>query len=226
MTINHRPAGSPASNQYGTFTVRYASPAQQRFIAKLLDERDHTLGALDPATVNVQNASSIIDQLLAFPVRADKVVHASDKQRGFITSLRASKVNGDIIVDEALTKLGITLDQITSPQARNLIDRLLNAPSIPKTVKVEVGAYMHKGVVYSVRRGVQSGNLNAFRWDGGEWVYAGAVKYEIDPSERMTLMDAMNFGAGTGVCVHCGRTLVDPTSVRLGIGSTCRKKYN
>ena len=226
MTINHRPAGSPASNQYGTFTVRYASPAQQRIIAKLLDERDHTLGALDPATVNVQNASSIIDQLLAFPIRADKVVYASDKQRAFITSLRESKVNGGIIVDEALAKLGIPLDKVTSQQARNLIDRLLSAPSIPKSVKVEVGAYMHKGVVYSVRRGTQSGNLNAFQWNGDAWVYAGAVKYAIEPSERLSLMDAMNFGAGTGVCVHCGRTLTDPDSVRFGIGSTCRKKYN
>lgn len=223
---NHRPAGSPASNQYGTFRVRYASPAQQRFIAKLLDERIHELGDLDPATVNVQNASSIIDQLLTCPIRADKMTYASDKQRGFITSLRESKVNGDIIVDETLAKFGITLDQLTSVQARNLIDRLLVAPSIPKSVKVDVGAYLHNGVVYSVRRGNQSGNLNAFSWDGTEWVYAGKVKYDIQPSERLSLMDAMNFGAGTGVCVHCGRTLTDPDSVKFGIGSTCRKKYN
>ena len=222
---NHKTAGAPASNQYGQFTVRYASPAQQRFIAKLLDERDHGLVDIDPATVNVQHASSIIDHLLASPIRADKVTLLSDKQLAFINSLRGTRVGGEDFLVDFLTKADTAIDRLPSQTAKTLIDGLLRLPVIAREVVVEVGAYLHGGVVYSVRRGRESGKLHAYNWQDNAWVYAGNVKYDLKPEERLTLVEAMNFGAQTGTCVHCGRTLTDPDSVRFGIGSTCRKRY-
>jgi hypothetical protein len=223
---NHKTAGSIAGNQYGTFTVRYASPAQQRFIAKLLDERDHTLGDIDPATVNVQHASGIIDQLLKSPVRADKVTLLSDKQLAFINSLRGSRVGGEDFLVDFLTKQDIAIDALPSQSAKSLIDGLLRLPAVMREVTVDVGAYLHDGVVYSVRRGRESGKLHAYNWQDSAWVYSGNVKYELKPEMRLSLVEAMEFGAQTGTCVHCGRTLTDPDSVRFGIGSTCRKRYD
>jgi hypothetical protein len=91
-------------------------------------------------------------------------------------------------------------------------------------VQVEVGAYNHKGTIYSVRRSTYN-KIRAYQWNGKAWSYAGRVVYDIVPSERLTLADAMRFGAQTGTCVHCGRNLTDPESVRYGLGTVCIKKY-
>jgi hypothetical protein len=226
MTTTFKPAGAPASNQYGQFTVRYASPAQQRYIRQLLDERQHDFGEdFDPATVNVQNASHVIDQLLRTPVRADKVVPASDKQLAFIESLKTQRQGAVQFLTDylALHKS----DSLSAPQARQVIDAMLAMPYVPRYVVVEVGAYRYNGTIYSVRRGRESGNLNAFSWDPAtnQWEYAGAVKFELRPEHRISLAEALTFGVQTGVCVHCGATLTNKASAMMGIGPTCRKKY-
>jgi hypothetical protein len=226
MTITFKPAGAPASNQYGQFTVRYASPAQQRYIRKLLDERQHDFGDdFDPATVNVQNASHVIDQLLRSPVRADKVAPASDKQLAFIESLKFQRDGAEQFIQQFYAGYGS--DQLTAPDAKYLIDSLLKLPAVVRHVVVEVGAYRYNGNIYSVRRGRESGNLNAFNWDPAtnQWAYAGAVKFELRPEHRISLAEALTFGVQTGVCVHCGATLTNKASAMMGIGPTCRKKY-
>lgn len=225
----HKPAGAPASNQYGQFAVRHASPAQQRYIAKLLTERDHNLTDIVPETVNVQHASDIIDSLLKFPLKSEFVILASPKQQSFIESLVDSKVGGGDRLDRYLSDMGITsIGQLTSVTARKVIDGLLQLPSVPRDVQVDVGAYAYDGVMYSVRRSRESGKLHAYHWSSAsnKWEYSGNIKYALRPEHRLSLADAMDFGVQTGSCIHCGRTLTDKDSVRYGMGSTCRKKYH
>lgn len=224
---NYKPAGAPASNQYGAFEVYTATPAQQKYIAKLLGERDHTLD-IDPATVNIKHASDIIDSLLKFPLKSEFVVRPSDKQVAFIESLVQSKVDGQTRLDRYLSDMSITsVGELTSVTARKVIDGLLQLPSIPRDVQVDVGAYAYDGILYSVRRARESGKLHAYHWDSASnnWTYSGNIKYDLRPEHRLSLADAMDFGIQTGTCVHCGRTLTDKASVRYGMGSTCRKKY-
>jgi hypothetical protein len=225
---NHKPAGAPASNQYGQFAVHYASPAQQRYIAKLLGERNHLLTDIDPTTVNIKHASDIIDMLLACPLKSEFVVRASDKQVSFIESLVQSKVDGQTRLDRYLSDMSITsVGELTSVTARKVIDGLLQLPSVPRDVQVDVGAYRYDGVLYSVRRSRESGKLHAYHWSSAtnNWEYSGNIKYDLRPEHRLTIGEAMEFGIQTGTCVHCGRTLTDKDSVRYGMGTTCRKKY-
>lgn len=225
MSITFKQAGSKAGNQYGQFTVRYASIAQQRYIRKLLDERDHQLGELDPATVNVQNASHIIDQLLRSPVRADRIAPASDKQLAYIEALKSQRQGAEQFIEQFYAGYGS--DKLTAPWAKHLIDSLLALPAIARRVLVDVGAYRYNGIIYSVRRGRESGNLNAFSWDTAtnQWQYAGAIKFELRPQHRLTLEEALTFGVQTGSCAHCGVTLTNKTSAMIGMGPVCRKKY-
>ena len=134
-TMQFKEAGSRAGNQYGKFTVRYASPAQQKFIARLLEERDHEFGDLDPSTVNVQNASHIISQLLRTPVKNTFVVPASEKQLDFIRNLRTQRDGADSFLQTMPA-----LDTLNAYQAKRVIDGLLALPRIFKEV-VPVGAY-------------------------------------------------------------------------------------
>jgi hypothetical protein len=227
MTIAHKTAGAPASNQYGQFTVRYASGNQQRFIARLLAERIHPLGGLDVTTINVKHASDIISQLLKCPpIVSAETRKPSDKQVAFINSLGTNKVDGASVITDCLRNNNVRqVEDLPLATASQLIEVLQTLPTIYREVQVEVGAYEYKGVVYSVRKSRESGRLHAYNWNGGAWVYAGNVKYDLRPEHRLSLRDASAFGAQTGVCIHCGRTLTDAMSVTYGMGSTCRKKY-
>lgn len=226
MTI-YKTAGSPASNQYGEFKVRYASSAQQKFIAKLLGERDHQLGALDPATVNAKHASDIINQLLQSPMKSGLVRQASDKQLAFIDKLVVDSFDRRDLLARFLSDWGVSNPRdLDVSKVSLLIDSLMAVQVAPPTVQVTVGAYRHGGVIYSVRKGRQSGNIHAFHFENGEWVYSGRVKYDIKPEERLSRQEALEWGVSTGVCVHCGITLTDPKSVARGMGPTCQKKYD
>jgi hypothetical protein len=222
VSTTFKPAGAPASNQYGQFTVRYASTAQQNYIRRLLAERDHEFGDLDPATVNVQNASHIIDQLLRTPIKNAYVVPASDRQLDYIRNLRTQRDGADSFLQTVPA-----LDKLNAYQAKKVIDGLLALPRIFKEV-VPVGAYRHNGQIYSVRQGRESGRRHAFEWsaESKQWLYAGSVTtHALVIEERLSLAEAMSFGVQTGSCIHCGRTLTDKNSVRFGMGTTCRKKY-
>lgn len=228
MTTAHKPAGAPAKNQYGNFAVKFASTNQQRFITKLLAERKHELGELDPSTVSLKEASSVIDQLLRCPVKVDRSRVCSDKQANFIESLASQLPNGKAHLELMLMENAVkSVAELPAQVASQLIERLRSLPRAPREVVVDVGAYKYEGVVYSVRKSRESQKLHAFRWDAeySEWVYAGDVKYLLRPQHRLSHDEAREFGATTGTCVHCGRTLTDEASVRYGMGSTCRKKY-
>ena len=225
MSTTFKTAGAPASNQYGQFTVRYASPAQQRYIRKLLDERDHQLGDLDPETVNVQRASHIIDQLLRSPVRPDKVAPASDKQLAYIEALKFQRQGAEEYIRQFYEGYGST--KLTAPDAKYLIDNLLKLPFIVRQVSVDVGAYRFNGELYSLRKSRESGRMHAYRFDSAtnNWEFARGVAFELRPEMRLSLSEAMDYGVQTGSCIHCGRTLTDAKSVRFGLGTHCRKFY-
>ncbi len=228
MSTIHKQAGAPASNQYGQFKVKTASPAQQRYIATLLEQREHDMTDIVPEQVNIQHASDIIDALLKFPLKNQFVQLASDKQIEFIESLTQQKVGGGDRLFRYLTDMHISsLGQLTSVMARKIIDGLLQLPSVPREVQVGVGAYAYNGVLYSVRKGRESGKLHAYHWDANTniWQYSGNIKYDLRQEHRLSLAEAMDFGIQTGTCIHCGRTLTDKDSVRFGMGTTCRKKY-
>lgn len=119
LALHKRPAaGSRAANQFGEFTVKYATIKQVRFIHRLLETRD--LSALESAgseaynleairaqvmrsQVNKRAASAIIDLLLAQPEKATPArggaaaaiatqhVPASDKQVALIKRLAAER---------------------------------------------------------------------------------------------------------------------------------------
>jgi hypothetical protein len=180
---------------------------------------------------------------------------ATDKQVAFIQSLIKKLENPDEYLSELLVINGISdLTALPMSVASKVIGTLMvlgktvptqtnqasvsasvSAPATdttpvavwsPSKVLVEVGAYNHDGVVYSVRKSTY-GKLRAYKWDANykKWVWAGRVVYDITPDERLSLADAMRFGAQTGSCVHCGRSLTDPESVRYGLGTVCIKRY-
>lgn len=54
--------------------------------------------------------------------------------------------------------------------------------------------------------------------------YVGAARRFVDPSGRLTLEEAKEFGHQYGICVMCGARLTDPESVAAGIGPICAGK--
>ena len=228
MTIAFKPAGSPASNQHGKFTVHYASGRQANFIAKLVAERIHDLGAdFDSTKVNRKHASALIDKLLACPLDMTNrvVLPISEAQVGFIQSLIQQKQNGQAWVDEYLEGNFITsLSDLDRNTATAVIETLKAQPDVTRE-PLAVGAYSLEGKFYAVRIGKESGNAYSLLWDGSEWVYARGIVNKLTPANRLSLDDARAFGVSFGQCVHCGRALKDAKSIEYGMGSTCRKKY-
>jgi len=228
MTIAFKPAGSPASNQHGEFTVHYASGKQASFIAKLVAERIHDLGAdFDPNKVNRKHASAIIERLLASPLNMTNrvVLPASEAQVAFIQSLIQQKQDGQAFVDEYLEGNFITdLADLDRTTATEIIESLKAQPEMARE-PLAVGAYSLEGEFYAVRIGKESGNAYSLLWNGEDWVYARGIINKLTPANRLSLDDARAFGVSFGQCIHCGRALKDAKSIQYGMGSTCRKKY-
>lgn len=174
-----------------------------------------------------RSASTLINTLLTLPEADAPAKPASEAQVNYIVNLAKRKQNGAETVQQALVTAGVAeASLLNTDQAKSLIDLLGRTPDIRRVVQVEVGAYNHDGVVYSVRQGAY-GRFRAYKWNDSirKWVEAGAVLFDIVPEERLSLVDAMRFGAQTGTCVHCGRTLTDADSVRYGLGTVCIKRY-
>jgi hypothetical protein len=210
------PVGTPVFG--GDRFVRGCTGKQAAFINRLLDERDHTLPYNRAEDINIKHASRVIEHLLSLPVKENAVLRlASDRQVSYILSLAAGRQGG------AETLAMVNLGCLGFSEASTLIETLKALP-LPVPEALTVGAYMHDGVVYSVRKSPESGRLHAYQFVNGKWQYVRMVA-QIKASERLTLEQAKQFGAMTGVCVHCGRTLTDPKSVTAGIGPVCAKNY-
>lgn len=222
-------AGSRAGNKYGKFEVKFCSPAQARFIQRLLDERIHEFQITDATLINKKHASRIITELLACPKKPEAITFASDKQIAFIGKLIADKATADHTVARYLRESNVdTTAKLDRDIAGKLITHLLALPDKPKQILVEVGAYKRDGIYYSVRKMRESDRLYALQYDpeNKTWIKNFKMVYELKPEERLTLSDASAFGIATGTCVHCARTLTLQKSVVAGMGKWCATKYH
>ena len=222
-------AGSGAGNQYGSFQVKFCSPAQARFIQRLLDERIHEFQITDATLVNKKHASRIISELLACPKKPEAITLASDKQIAFIAKLIADRATADHTVARYLREANVdSTAKLDRDIARKLITHLTTLPEKPKPILVEVGAYKRDGIYYSVRKMRESDRLYALQYDpeNKSWIKNFKMVYELKPEERLTLSDASAFGIATGTCVHCARTLTLQKSVVAGMGKWCATKYH
>jgi len=229
-TINKgKPAGSPASNGYGEFQVHYCSPAQARFIARLLEERVHDFEIENPDQVNKKHASRIIEQLLACPKKPEAIKPISEKQISYIDLLSKARKGGENIVQLALIYDRVSsVHQLNGDQAKKLIDRLLIQPKALPPITVTVGAYKIGDVYYSIRKVRDSDALYCLRYNSDikAWDKDQKAIYDLKPENRLSLSDASAFGIATGTCVHCARTLTLQKSVVAGMGKWCAQHYS
>jgi len=226
---NKKPAGSRASNGYGEFKVIPCSPAQARFIQRLLDERVHEFQIENASLINKKHASRIIETLLACPKKPESINPASDKQVAFITSLIEQKATGYLTVNRYLCDAKVkTTNELDRDIARKLITHLTALPDKPRPILVTVGAYKKDGIYYSIRKVRDSEALYALEYlpDTKEWTKNRSIIRQLVPEDRLTLSDASAFGVATGTCVHCGRTLTLQKSVVAGMGKWCASHYN
>lgn len=158
---------------------------------------------------------------------------ASDKQVAFIKKL-ATERNQPIPQD---------VEKFTMALASLTINGLLALPKPPKEkpadYPTEVGIYRDdSGTIYKVRKSKSTGNLYAEQLtpQGGlrlseegkvvQWTFIympGAIK-SLTKGMRLSLDEAKKFGILYGVCIVCGKTLVDARSVAQGIGPVCAKR--
>lgn len=234
-------AGSPASNQYGTFQVHYATPKQTAFIGSLLERKDlssiETSKVLDIARlreqvaanqINKKAASDIIDRLLALPDAVTTAVPsqanlATEKQQAFVSRLLAERG-----IDPAYN-----VNEMSKSQASSEIERLLAMPKAAPTAKneVEAGVYVNPdGRIFRVYLGQQSGRMLAalaIKHENGtaEFDYQGqAERFVTASSRKMSIEEAAAWGKATGTCIVCARRLDVPESVDRGIGPVCYAK--
>lgn len=248
--LHARPqAGAPAKNQYGTFTVAYASEKQTAFIKGLLDSKDlskiEDSVTLDVARlreqvaalqVNKRAASAIIDRLLALPDAPRSAAApatggrpASEKQYAFITRLAGEKE----LATEDRTKVlaAVEAQSLSAKGASATIEKLLALPkaTTPAT-EIEAGVYTDGTTTLRVYLGQQSGKMlaaEAIRHEDGtaEFDYRGAASRFVTAAFRkMTIEEAAAWGKATGTCVVCARRLDVPESVDRGIGPVCFAK--
>lgn len=249
-SLTARPAaGSAASNQYGTFTVHYASQKQTNFIKALMDRKD--LSALAGSVsidvnrlreqvaatqVNKKAASDIIDRLLALPDAAPVAgasapvgEKASEKQVALIRRLAGEK---EMSADDR-AKVLAAVDSLSKKGASATIEKMFALPKAvaPAAGPVEAGVYVNTdGKTFRVYLGQQSGRMLAalaVRHEDGtaEFDYAGqADRFITATSRKMTLEEAAAWGKATGTCIVCARRLDVPESVDRGIGPVCFAK--
>lgn len=182
--LTDRPrAGSAASNQYGTFSVCYASEKQTAFIKSLMDRKDLRplmdsvtidVNALrvqvDTQQVNKKAASAIIDRLLALPdATATEAGEpqptnrpATDKQYGFIARLATERE----LTDDALSAVlaAVQNKTLSAKGASATIEKLLGLPKAAvaaPAAPVEVGVYINDatGEIRRTYLGKQSGRI-------------------------------------------------------------------
>lgn len=245
--LTDRPAaGSAAANQYGVFTVHYASEKQTRFIRSLMDRKDLSPLAgsvtLDvdqlreqvaATRVNKKAASAIIDRLLALPdfspvagASALQGEKATEKQVILIRRLAGETE----MPEDDRAKVLAAVDTISKKGASATIDKMFSLPKAVSQAAGQVKAVVYvnpDGSVYRVYLGQKSGKMLAARairheYGTAEFAYAGqADRFVTATSRKMTIEEAAAWGKATGTCIVCARRLDVPESVDRGIGPVC-----
>lgn len=197
------------------------------------------------ATATARNAAT--DRQLAFLFSLDTDFTEIQAQMYELIGedARAAAIRG---VDLAELRKGIN-----KRQASDLIDRMKTqlaaakrtlaamkpAPAQVATtderVELEDGIYLLDGVVVKLRHAVH-GNGRQYargldlddRTSGGKPRFskyiAGAMP-RLTPDHKMTMAQAREFGETYGMCVNCGATLTDETSIERAMGPICAGKF-
>jgi len=126
---------------------------------------------------------------------------------------------------------------VAEMEARERIEPTVPGQAAP-VEKVTDGMYLHPDerdpsrlLIVKVQKAVHgSGNLYAKvlqpnEYGSAEFVYAPGMIRKLKVEERMTLEQAMEYGALYGVCVRCGRTLTNEKSIEAAMGPVCRKAF-
>lgn len=204
-----------------------ATPAQINFIKTLLADRlvPNCL-ELDLENMTKAQASTAIMLLKQQPkLHVDLI---SEKQLAYLTSIIDRRPDADLHRERILNYYQVDdLKNLNRDQAKYQIDFMLRLPlPLPD---IEVGAYEHDGVIYSVRKGNYSGRIKALVYDPDQnkWVddRTKAI-YKLRSENRLTLSRATQLSVSVGSCVHCGRTLTLQKSVTAGMGKVCASKYH
>lgn len=233
-TTTHRKGGSKGANGYGEYTVRNASPKQIAFIERLLGSKEHNYNDLNLQDLNVQGAGEIIDKLLACPEKAGVVIPPTERQVSYVKSLVTHKEGGIDLLNGVLQLRNVhEVEALSKADVSSLINGLRSAPDLSVSIKVnDVGAYLLNETVYSIRKGRYSEEWQAWSYSTEEkkWVRLRKlaeynVLTTIEPTNRLTLSQAIMYSAQTGMCCHCGRTLTVLKSIADGMGPICITKY-
>lgn len=133
-------------------------------------------------------------------------------------------------VREATEKL-LAAGTLTTRQASGVIDTLQAHPQKAREdAPAEEGFYFHDGQVYRVQRSRSSDRLYAKRLQvdedtgEGQFVYAPGAMRHLTADDRLTRVQAAEFGYHHGICAMCGAHLTDPDSVERGYGPICARK--
>lgn len=134
----------------------------------------------------------------------------------------------------------VSVDHVRACSTGRTIQSAVLTQEVPSPVKPKTPTFLAdfpiEGVFYSADDGadgcpvdyykvVQSpstGNWYAKKWDGGQWLYCGRRPlYFITTDDKVTAEQAARFGAVTGSCIFCMRTLTDERSITVGYGPIC-----
>lgn len=170
---------------------------------------------------------------------------ATDRQINFLIKLLAEK-------DLTGTAFGSwselpVLENLSKSQASDAITMLLGLPRKASSFRSSPAGFHAPGAqtdgiyrtptgeIYKVQVAVHgSGQLYAKRLviieheDGtrsGEFEIARGMVRKLDPSWKLTLEQAREFGSLYGFCVRCGATLTDEGSIAAGIGPVCATRF-
>ena len=240
MTLlsTHRTGGARGANGYGEYQVRYASAKQKLFIKSLLDTKEVSfdVAEINVDELNVQGAKELITLLLKEPNKAGVVIAPSEKQVSFATALIQKKQDGLETLNHYLYNRKVkTIEELSRADVSAIINTLKNSANKEVPCKIttdDVGAYLLDETIYSIREGKQSGRLQVWSYNAGAEKYLRVnsvdekeVLAKVEPTDKLTLENAIKYSAQTGICCHCGRTLTQLRSVAGGIGPICAKRY-
>lgn len=245
-----RQGGQRGGNQYGSYTVRYASDKQAAYLRHLFASRDYS-GKVGPALAELNRAareletgkialrlaSDAIDTLLTCPVvDHQEAVRLTERQEATIRKIAPRKAGGDAAVSTMLNVRGLSdVSDLSKDDASKLLNILFDSPWLPRetsapsgnTDPVTEGMYQTSdGTVYKVQRSRDSGRLYAKRLDPDtqRFEYASGAMRKLTADDRMTLEAAAAYGKLYGVCCVCGRELTNEDSIEAGIGPICAQK--
>lgn len=165
-----------------------------------------------------------------FTTKAPTVGPLTDRQRSYLHSLVVDLFKASDMTPETRDEMISKLPTLNRQEASELIEELKLALSdARKTAELEDGFYEYENTVYKVVHAVNGSGrqyAKALDLETGEWAYApGAIKTVTLLASKLTLDKAKELGQLYGMCVRCGRTLTDETSIAAGIGPICAGRF-